>query len=121
MPLAGQPVCLTGMHPDEPEIAFRLPAPPRIEITVEGERAAAPTLLSNLVISPTEKKLTAVYCAKTRGLRRVFIPGIHKHIPISVTVDGDAPIHYEAPVPLRDRLLAASPPAGSSGGQPLLA
>jgi hypothetical protein len=106
-PLSGQPVTLTGMHPDEPTITFTVPPAPSIEIEVEGERAAPPPLLTNLMISPAEKKFTAVYCAKTKGLQRVFIPGIHKNIPISARINRDAPIRYQSPPTIHDRLLAA--------------
>ena len=44
-PLAGQPVTLTGMHPEEPIITFTVPPAPSIEIEVEGERAVVPPLL----------------------------------------------------------------------------
>jgi hypothetical protein len=106
-PLPGQPVILTGMHPEEPTITFTVPSAPSIEIEVEGERAGSPPLLTNLVIFPAEKKLTAVYCAKTKGLRRVFIPGIHKNIPIAARINRDTPIRYESPPTIHDRLLAA--------------
>jgi hypothetical protein len=106
-PLAGQPVILTGMHPEEPTITFTVPSAPLIEIEVEGERAVLPPLLTNLVIFPAEKKFTAVYCARTKGLRRVFIPGIHRHIPIAARINRDAPIRYQSPPTIHDRLLAA--------------
>jgi hypothetical protein len=106
-PLAGQPISLTGMHPEQPTIAFTLPPAPAIEIEIEGERATPPPLLTNLVIFPAEKKFTAVYCAKTKGCRRVFIPGIHKNIPIATRIDRDAPIPYQSPPTIHDRLIAA--------------
>ncbi len=106
-PLAGQLVTLTGMHPEEPTVTFTVPPAPSIEIEIEGERAALPPLLTNLVILPAEKKFTAVYCAKTKGLRRVFIPGIHKNIPIAARINRDAPIRYQSPPTIHDRLLAA--------------
>jgi len=112
-PLSGQPVVLTGMHPEEPTITFTIPPAPAIEIEVEGERAAPPPLLSNLAIFPAEKKFTAVYCAKTKGLARLFIPGIHNHIPLTVRINRDTPIRYQSPPTIRDRLLAAS--AASDG------
>jgi hypothetical protein len=106
-PLSGQPITLTGMHPEEPSISFMVPPAPSIEIEVEGERIATPPLLSNLVIFPAEKKFTVVYCAKTKGLARVFIPGIHKNIPLSARINRDVPVRYQSPPTIRDRLLAA--------------
>jgi hypothetical protein len=105
--LAGQPIVLTGMHPEEPSIAFTVPPAPSIEIEVEGERIATPPLLTNMVILPDEKKFTVVYCSKTKGLRRVFIPGIHKNIPLSARINRDLPIRYQSPPTIRDRLLGA--------------
>jgi hypothetical protein len=118
-PLAGQPITLTGMHPEEPTITFTVPPAPSIEIEVEGDRAARLPLLTNLVIFPAEKKFTAVYCAKTSGLQRVFIPGIHKNIPIAARINRDAPIRYQSPPTIHDRLLAAgaaSPGRGAASG-----
>ena len=115
-PLSGQPVTLKGMHPDQPTIAFTVPPAPSIEIEVEGERAALPPLLTSLVILPAEEKFTAVYCAKTKGLRRAFIPGIHKNIPISARINRDAPIRYQSPPTIHDRLLAAGAIAARPGG-----
>ena len=115
-PLSGQPVTLAGMHPEEPTIAFTIPPAPSIEIEVEGERSALPPLLTNLVIFPAEKKFTAVYCAKTKSLQRVFIPGIHKNIPIAARINRDAPIRYQSPPTVHDRLLAASAGSGGASG-----
>jgi hypothetical protein len=106
-PLSGQPVTLTGMHPDQPTITFTVPPAPSIEIEVEGERAVPQPSLTNLMIFPAQRKFTAVYCAKTKGLQRVFIPGIHKSIPISARINRDTPIRYQSPPTIRDRLLAA--------------
>ncbi len=106
-PPAGQPIVLAGMHPEEPEIRFTLPPAPSIDISIEGERLAAPALLTNLVLLPAEKRFTTVYCARTKGLPRVFIPGIHKNIPLSATINRDTPIVYQSPPTIRDRLQAA--------------
>jgi len=62
----------------------------------------------NLVIFPAEKRFTVVYCAKTKNLRRVFIPGIHKSIPLAARINRDAAIRYQSPPTIRDRLLAAA-------------
>ena len=115
-PLPGQPVTLTGMHPEEPTITFTVPPAPSIEIEVEGERTALPPLLTNLVFLPAEKRFTAVYCAKSEGLQRVFIPGIHKNIPLAARINRDAPIRYESPPTIHDRLLAASAGQDGTGG-----
>jgi len=108
-PLAGQPVSLTGMHPEEPVLRFSIPADPTIEFNVEGSRSVAKPLLTNLVIKPAEKKFSVVYCAKQAPLPRGFLPEIHKNIPISVRVNQGPPIPYVAPPTIRDRLASARP------------
>jgi hypothetical protein len=40
-------------------------------------------------------------------LPRRFIPGIHKKIPIALSVDGDEPIRYVTPPTIHDQLVAA--------------
>lgn len=107
-PLGGKPIVLAGLHPDEPEITFALPPAPRIDLHIEGERFPSTSRLTSLVLHPAEKRFTTVYCARSHGLPRVFIPGIHKDIPLFATVDRDAPIRYQSPPTLRERLLAAS-------------
>jgi hypothetical protein len=106
-PLAGQAITLTGMHPEESTLTFTVPPAPSIETEIEGERSLLPPLLTNLVIYPSGKKFTVVYCGRTKGLQRVFIPGIHKNIPLAARINRDAPIRYESPPTIHDRLLAA--------------
>jgi hypothetical protein len=105
-PLAGQAIVLAGMHPDEPEIRFTLPAAPSIDIVIEGEHFALPPLLTNLVLYPAEKRFTTVFCARTKGLPRIFIPGIHKNIPLSASINRDTAIVYQSPPTIRERLIA---------------
>jgi hypothetical protein len=112
-PLGGQPVVLTGMHPEEPEIAFTLPAPPSIEMAIEGTRFAPPPVLTNLMLYPAEKRFTTVHCARTKDLPRVFIPGIHKNIPLSASINRDTPIHFQSPPTIRERLIAGGAPGAS--------
>jgi hypothetical protein len=113
-PLAGQPVSVAGMNPEDPVVGFTMPPDPVIEIDVEGHKTSPKPLLTNLVIEPAEKKFYTVYCAKTPDLPRSFIPEVHKVIPLSVQVNRDAPIRYEAPPTVRDRLAAAQTGSGSS-------
>lgn len=113
---AGQQVTLSGMHPEEASITFSLPRDPTIEIELDGERAAIQPQLTNLVIYPAERRFFVVYCAKTKGLKRVFIPGIHKNIPLSASINHDRPIRYESPPTIRERQVEAKSKAESSGG-----
>jgi hypothetical protein len=110
-PLAGQPVEVQGMHPEMRSLNFVVPPPPRLEMVVEGQRQPVEARLTNLTLLPHEKRFSVTYAAKTPGLSRAFIPGIHRVIPIAVIVNGDAEVRYETPVPIRDRLNQGAPAA----------
>jgi len=102
-----EPVMIHGMHPSEPTLAFELPgATPSIEIDIEGKRTRVLSRLHSIVCHPAEKRLTMVWAANC-DLPRVFMPGIHKHIPISIFVNGDAPIHYQAPPTVKELVATA--------------
>jgi hypothetical protein len=102
--LAELPVHLRGMHPNHPQITFPVPRPPRLEFEIEGRRETAEPRLLNFVIHPSDLRCTMTYGAMTRGLPRAFIPGVHRHIPLAVRVDDDAPIPYVTPQTVTDRL-----------------
>ncbi len=102
----GEPVVIRGMHPERSEVSFSLPAPPQLEITVEGDRQAVEPRLHSVVCWPAEEKVTMTYAAR-RPLTRPFIPGVHGKIPVSLSVNGDAPIEYETPTPVRERVAEA--------------
>jgi len=105
--LAGQPVRIEGMHPEHREIVFILPPPPRLAFEIEGSREAVEPRLTNLVIYPRERRFTVTYAARTAGLPRAFVPGVHRQIPIALLVDEEPPIRYDAPETVMDRLRAA--------------
>lgn len=104
--IGGEPVVIRGMHPERPEVAFALPAPPQLQITVEGDRQQVQPRLHSVVCRPAEELLTMTYAAD-RPLTRPFIPGVHGKIPVSLTVNGDEPLEYETPTPVRERVAAA--------------
>lgn len=106
----GTPVVVRGMHPAYDTQRFAVPAPPEVVIHVEGSAQRVEARLHNLVIQPDQETVTATWGARRHDLPRRFIPGIHGHIPLSVTVDGDTPIVYETPTPVRERLRAAQAP-----------
>jgi Uncharacterized protein conserved in bacteria (DUF2169) len=108
--LAGHPVRVVGMHPAQPSVDFSIPEAPAMEVVIDGERHRPKAMLTSLVIRPAEKTFYAVYCARTASLPRDFIPGIHKNIPLSASVHGEAPISYVSPPTIRDRLAAANGP-----------
>jgi len=103
-PLAGKRVEIVGMHAQRPRIQFNFPPEPRVEMEIEGQRESVHPRLINVVILPGENRLMLTYAAKASPFSRVFIPGIHKLIPASVSVNGDRPVHYETPPTVRERL-----------------
>ncbi len=109
---ANQPVVIRGMHPRQEAWEFSLPGKgdtPRMDIEIEGHRERVQPHLHHVVCSPGEDKLTMVFGA-TLNLPRMFIPGIHKHIPISAYINEDVPIHYEAPPTIKELIDAAIKP-----------
>lgn len=110
-----EPVVLTGMHPEQEELRFSLPRPPDLRITIEGDEQAVQPRLHHVVCRPTENRVTAVW-GGTREMTRMFIPGIHKHIPISLSVDGDTPVSYETPPTLKDQIAQAKKKAQQAAG-----
>ena len=97
-------VRIEGMHPERRVLDFALPGPPpRVEFVVEGRREAVHVRTHSVVVEPDTRRLTMLYGA-TVALKRTFVPGIHKHIPIEAIVDGDAPIAYRTPPTVRDQL-----------------
>jgi len=95
-------VSLKGMHPAEPALRFDLPGPIRtLEFDLEGKRQAVKPRIHQIVCRPAEKIVTMTYAAEVKP-HRLFVPGIHKVIPISLIVNGEAPISYDAPKPVKE-------------------
>jgi len=109
---AGTPVRITGMHPELDRVEFALPPPPAVVMQVEGRTERVATRLHSVVCRPADGQFYVLYGA-TMPVQRPLIPGIHKHIPIAASVNGDPLLRYEAPVPIRDRIAEAmaKPPA----------
>ncbi|WP_159397124.1 DUF2169 family type VI secretion system accessory protein [Sorangium cellulosum] len=102
-----EPVRIEGMHPERAAITFRLPGPPpAVEFSIEGRRAAVPVRTHSVVVEPEAGELYLLYAA-TVELPRPFLPGVHKYIPIEVSIGNDRPIAYEPPPTVRDQLAAA--------------
>lgn len=99
----GSPVEIVGMHPEVERLSFSLPAPPTVELELEGARDRIHPRLSLAVVRPAEARLTLTYVARTDSLPRIFLPGIHKRIPLCLRVDDGKPLAYEPPIPIRDR------------------
>lgn len=94
----GELVEIKGMHPDEPTVSFTMPAfVPRMDFELDGRRLEAPPArLHSLVVRPAEKRVNMVFGTQVQ-LTRAFVPGLHKHIPLKVSIHHDQPIEYEAP------------------------
>lgn len=103
-PPYGAPLRLAGMHPDRARIECRVPdRPPVVQIIVEGRAEPVQPSLASIAIYPDRDLLTMTWTAR-RDTPRPFIPGIHAHIPIAVSVDGDSPIEYVPPTTVQQRL-----------------
>ena len=105
--VGGETVVLRGQHPGRPTITFAVPAPPVIRFRVEGRAGKVEAALHHMVTHADLEIVTFVYGA-IAPLSRPFIPGVHKEIPVELSVDGDAPIVYEPPPTVRDTVRAAS-------------
>ncbi len=103
----GAPMEIDGLHPAYPEFRFSLPeAEPEIRLFVDGQAYDPPPHLNSVVVRPAEETLTLTYSATIRS-PRMFLPGVHKRIPLALSVDRDTPIEYETPPTLRDVVAAA--------------
>ena len=103
---AGLPVRITGMHPLGARTEFTVPGPPSIEMAVDGRYEHVQPRLHSLVVRPGSDQFYVLFGA-TMPITRPMMPGIHKHIPIAAAINGDAPIVYDAPVPMMERLATA--------------
>jgi hypothetical protein len=101
------PVRIEGMHPEGKTLRFRLPPSPDVELQVENRRERVQPRLHSLVCRPAEEMFYVLYGAALK-MPRPLVPGIHKHIPVAAYVNGKAPIVYDAPVPVREQLAAAT-------------
>ena len=54
-----------------------------------------------------EARPTQAVFAAEAALPRPFIPGIHRHIPVSASLDRDTPVPYLAPATVLERIAAA--------------
>ncbi|MBX2880423.1 MAG: DUF2169 domain-containing protein [Granulosicoccus sp.] len=101
----GAPVSLTGLHPEHPLLEFSLPSkPPDIKMKIENTVESVEPLLTSVEIRADEGLVTMTYTASIDS-ERPFIPGIHKKIPVAVSVNGEKAVPYKTP-PTIKKLLA---------------
>ena len=59
----GTPVSLEGMHPEQRQLTLEMPAPPHLDVLVEGTSSNPRARLTNVVCRPAEKRLLLTYAA----------------------------------------------------------
>ncbi len=90
----GTPFAAHGMRPDGRVLRFQLPAPPELELSLAGERLAATRVLGSVVIAPAKGTVALVWIVRSQPLARVLVPGIHRELPLRMSVGG-VPIAHE--------------------------
>jgi hypothetical protein len=94
------------MHPEFELLEFKLPATERrILFEIDGTRAVQAARLHHIVCRPNEGRLNLVFAAES-PLPRPFVPGVHKHIPVRASLDGEMTLDYQPPEPVRERVAA---------------
>lgn len=93
----GTPVLVAGMREDGAPLRFAIPAPPRLDIVIDGQAQAVAPIISNLVIEPAVGRVLVTYCARTRDLPRKLVPRLHAQIPLALSIDGATAVTYEPP------------------------
>jgi hypothetical protein len=103
----GEPVQIVGMHPERRQVTFRLPERrPLLALAIDGEVSTPQVHLHHVVIRPDEERVNLVFRVSA-PMPRVWVPGIHRHIPVAVSVDGDDWVEYDAPPPALQALADA--------------
>ena len=101
----GATVEIRGMHPEQPAISFVLPGTPHLVLHEAGGRLPLRPSLHTVHCHPGQEKVSLVHGAFSRLTRR-YMPGVHREIPLAITVNGGPLCPYRAPAPVRDRLAA---------------
>jgi len=103
----GTDVRVTGMHPKHSVLQFTLPQkPPSVVMKIENEQEELQPHLASLAIYPDLEYICLTYTAIMFS-PRPFFPGIHKYIPVAVSVNGERAVRYQPPATIKDRLEAA--------------
>ena len=104
----GTRLAVYGMHSTGAPVEMVIPTPPPLNFFYEGACLKPLVRLTKVVLRPNELRATLTYATWETKLPRIFVPGIHKHIPVSLVVGDDTPILYEAPPTLKERATRGS-------------
>jgi hypothetical protein len=101
-------VLLWNLHPELPEIRFRLPweIPPALSFFMDGTSYPVQPRLHHIVFRPESRTLFTVWAA-AHPTPRTYLPGIHREIRLALQVQGDTPIPYLTPQTIRDQIAQA--------------
>jgi len=103
----GTPVQVTGMHPEHPVVRLTTPAPPPMRLWGDGQVLESVTRLHHLVFRPADLTVTMVY-GLVAASPRIFIPGVHKHIPIFLQVGDDEAVPFDTPPTMKEQMATAA-------------
>ncbi|MFK7994437.1 MAG: DUF2169 domain-containing protein [Granulosicoccus sp.] len=110
----GAPVLLKGLHPEYPVIEFSLPqAAPVLKMKIEDIVENVQPFLTSVEITPDKELVTMTYTASMNS-PRPFIPGIHKKIPVAISVNDEKAVAYATPPTLKTLLSKAKAEKGES-------
>lgn len=99
-------LAVEGMHPSRERFEAVVPAPPRIELAIDGRRREVEPRLVSVLIEPSEERVSFTWSGVLTKLPRVLMPTLHAAIPLALHVDGEEAIDYVAPPTLRERIEA---------------
>ncbi len=103
----GAPVELCGLHPGFDRLQFTLPEKsPDIKMKFENTLETIEPILTSVEIHPDKQQVYMTY-AVTMIAPRLFIPGIHKNIPLAVSVNGDKAVRFDTPKTIKSSLADA--------------
>jgi len=107
---------LKGMDAEFPTIGFRLDGACNhvFDLKLDGQLQRVEPKLNSIAVSVADRRVCLVFAA-TVPLPRPFVLGVHRHIPISLSVDGRPSIDYEAPPTIADQLARATEERGAAG------
>jgi hypothetical protein len=112
----GTPIIVEGMHPELPHIGFPVPPPPKIQFYIDGKvYPESRVQLSTVLVEPDKARVCLTYVARHFDLPRVFVPGIHKNIPLALLINDQHTVRYDSPPTARELVKQN---AGGRPGEP---